>query len=83
MIPSSVALASTLFFSQLWLWRIHQCVPSFQPGPFLSLLPGTTGFQERSTTTFPSQLSISSLPHSHLAHLTCLHTRLPNPIQNT
>src|SRR5580704_15639484 len=40
-------------------------------------------FQERSTTIFPSQLSISSLPHSHLAHLTCLHTRLPNPIQNT
>jgi hypothetical protein len=83
MIPTSVALASTLFFNQLWLWRIHQCVPSFQPGPFLSLLPGITGFQERSTTTFPSQLSISSLPHSHLAHLTCLHTRLPNPIQNT
>jgi hypothetical protein len=83
MTPTSVALASTLFFNPLWLWQIHQCVPSLKPGPILSLLPGITGFQERSTTTFSSQLSMSSLPHSHLAHLTWLHTRFPNPIQNT
>jgi hypothetical protein len=42
MIPTFLARASTLLFNQLWLWRIHQCVPSFQPGPVLSLLPGIT-----------------------------------------
>jgi hypothetical protein len=33
MIPIFLALASTLLFNQLGLWRIHQCVPSFQRGP--------------------------------------------------
>jgi hypothetical protein len=32
MIPTYLALASPLLFNQLGLWRIHQCVPSFQPG---------------------------------------------------
>jgi len=50
--------------------RIQQCVPSFQSGPVLSLLPGITGSQERSVTTFSSQLSRSSLPHSHPAQRT-------------
>src|SRR5713226_2765468 len=64
MIPTFLALASTLFFNQLWLWRIHQCVPSFQPGPVLPLLPGITGSQQRSATTFSSKLSRSTLPHT-------------------
>ena len=32
MIPTFLALASPLLFNQLGLWRIHHCVPSFQPG---------------------------------------------------
>ena len=82
MIPTFVVLASTLFVASSDRGG-HQCVPSFQPGPVLALLPGITGSRERSDTTFSPQLSISSLPHSHLAHLTCLHTRFPKRIQNT
>jgi hypothetical protein len=32
MIPTFLTLAPPLPFNQLGLWRIHQCVPSFQPG---------------------------------------------------
>ena len=83
MIPTFLALASTLFFNQLWLWRIHQCVPSFQPGPVLPLLPGITGSQQRSATTFSSKLSRSSLPHTRPAQRIRLPTRSPKRIQNT
>ncbi len=31
MIPTFLTLAPPLLFNQLGLWRIHQCVPSFQP----------------------------------------------------
>ncbi len=83
MIPTFLAPASPLLFNQLWLWRIHQCVPSFQPGPLLSLLPGITGSPERSVTTFSSQFSRSSLPHSHPAQPARLPTRSLKRIQNT
>jgi hypothetical protein len=83
MIPTFLARAFPLPFNQLWLWRIHQCVPSFQPGPVLPFLPGITGSQERSVTTFSSHLSRSSLPHSHPAPRTRLSTRSPKRIQNT
>jgi hypothetical protein len=83
MIPTFLARPSTLLFNQLWLWRIYQCVPSFQPGLVLSLLPGITGPQERSVTTFSSQISRSSLPHGHPTQRTRLPTRAPNRIQNT
>jgi len=83
MIPTFLALASTLFFNQVWLWRIHPCVPSFQLGPVLPLLPGITGSQLRSATTFSSQLSRSSLPHSHPTPRIRLPTLSPKRIQNT
>jgi hypothetical protein len=82
MIPSFLARASTLLF-KLWLWRIHQSVPSFQPGPVLPLLPGIERSQEGSVMTFSSHLSRSSLPHSHPAPRTRLSIRSPKRIQNT
>ena len=86
MIPTFLALASPLLFNQLGLWRIHQCVPFFQPrasSVSTSWHNRLSGARKDPSRPSSSQLSRSSLPHSHPAQPAGLPTPSLKRIQNT
>src|SRR5216683_5737314 len=81
MIPTFLARASTLLFNQLWLWWIHQCVPSFQPGPVLSLLPGIPALRKDPSRLFLPTYSGPIFPTATLLHALASPHDLQNPFK--